>query len=143
MLGLRLYREFYLINHTPLGENYTLINPITLTVNTYNTTTTDFIETIAPTSDSLGLYYVDLNQSLYSTGVTYELRWNVQYVNNSPIKILKNFFQYQGDSSSGGNTFVQNNIFKFGEIDFEYEVPILSYEIQEQNEIIIELENNR
>jgi len=130
----RLYRKFYSINYNLGTTNYTLINPTTLSANTYlsNVLVESNLNII---QESNGVYYVDLNPTLYTNPNIYELRWFVQYVNNSATKILQTMFMCEFSSGS--------NLYVFGEIGYELQEEPIEFEIQEQSEIITEILNSK
>jgi hypothetical protein len=129
MSGLRLYRKIYLLNHTPGNDVYSLIDPIYLSAATYNSNV--IVENnLNVFQESTGVYYVDLNPDLYSNLFVYELRWTIQYISNSPYKILQTLFKYESNI---------NRYYIFGEIDYESKPNFINYEIHEQKEIIIEI----
>lgn len=131
MSTFRLYRKFYVITHTPGIENYSLINPVSLSASTYfsNSIVESNLNVI---QESNGIYYVSLNALSYSSQNIYELRWSVQYNNSAPNKNLQTFFTYE-------STINQLNV--FGEISYQVEDTSIFYEVQEQSEIIIEIAN--
>lgn len=130
MAGLRLYRKIFMINHTPGNDLYTMIDPVFLTASTYNMTTTNLVEDLTVIQAATGLYYVDMTPDLYNIGDLFELRWTIQYINNSPIKILQTLFKYESNII---------RIYRFGEIDFELEDESVNYEVAQQKEIIYEI----
>ncbi len=131
MSTFRLYRKFYVITHTSGIENYSLINPVSLSASTYfsNSVVESDLNVI---QESNGIYYVSLNALSYSSQNIYELRWSVQYNNSAPNKNLQTFFTYE-------STINQLNV--FGEISYQVEDTSIFYEVQEQSEIIIEIAN--
>jgi len=133
MSGLRLYRKIYIINHNSSGENYTLIDPVGISASTYNFLTTLLTEVTTVVQESTGIYYVELNPDLYTYSDIFELRWSIQYVNNSPIKILQTLFKYDSGAL---------RVYTFGEIDYKLENEDIQLEIQQQQEIIIEIVKN-
>lgn len=89
MANLRLYRDFYCINHTSFNNDvYNLLIPAGISAYTYILSSTTIIETLTVNNESTGKYYVDLNPLSYSFDNTYELKWNVLYNNTSSVKIL-------------------------------------------------------
>ena len=94
MGAIKLYREFYVINIVNSAntstEIYNLINPFALTASTFSATTNSpFIENgIIINQESTGIYSVDLNPNLYSSGNIYDLVWSVNYTFNAPTKNL-------------------------------------------------------
>ena len=97
---LRLYRKFYCVTPGASGGTYTLITPTSLSAAAYvagsgDTTTSTLIEdNIALVEESSGVYYADLNPTLYSSDVTYDLAFSVQYTPSAPAnKILTTRFR--------------------------------------------------
>jgi hypothetical protein len=100
---IRLYRKIYCasITPTPTGSTqvYSLINPYSLSTNSFiagsgDTESSILIESNTNiTQESVGIYYTDLNPSLYATDVTYDLVWYIQYTNIAPIKRLTTRFR--------------------------------------------------
>lgn len=89
MASLRLYRDFYCINHTPFSDDsYVLITPVGISANVYIINSTAITETCIVQNETLGKYFVDLNPQLYSFDFIYELKWSVLYNSISPNKIL-------------------------------------------------------
>jgi len=87
---LRIYRKFYCVSAGTSGETYTLITPTSLGAETYvsgsgDTTSTTIIESGIPiVAENQGVYYADLNPTLYSSDVTYDLVFTVQYTADAP-----------------------------------------------------------
>jgi hypothetical protein len=87
---LRLYRKFYCVSPGASGDTYTLITPTALSAEAYvagsgDTTSTSLVETGIPlVAESTGVYYADLNPTLYSSDVTYDLVFTVQYTPSAP-----------------------------------------------------------
>lgn len=87
---LRLYRKFYCVTTASSADTYTLITPTSLSASTYvsgsgDTTSTTLVETGFPlVEESSGVFYADLNPRLYSSDVTYDLVWYVQYTPTAP-----------------------------------------------------------
>lgn len=107
MTSSRLYREIYRVSHSAFtGDTYTLINPVGITASTYiydtvSGITTTYIETPIINSNTTGIFYIDLNNILYSYGNIYEAVWSVQYTNVSPIKNLPTLFRFNPTNISG------------------------------------------
>lgn len=131
MSTFRLYKKFYVINRSSGIENYSLMSPFSLSASTYlsNSVVENNLNVIQETG---GIYYVSLNALSYSSQNVYELRWTVQYINNTPIKTLQTLFTYEP-------TINQLNV--FGEMSYQVEDDSIFYEVQEQSEIIIEILN--
>jgi len=88
---LRLYRKFYCVSTAGPTDEYTLITPVSLSAATYSsgtgdTVTTDLIEAAIPfVEESPGVFYADLNPTLYASDSTYDLTWYVQYTADAPV----------------------------------------------------------
>ncbi len=96
---LRLYRKFYCVTTAGPVDDYTLITPVSLSAATYvsgtgDTVTTNLIEAAIPfVEESTGVFYADLNPTLYASDVTYDLVWYVQYTPDAPVnrKLMTRF----------------------------------------------------
>lgn len=109
---IRLYRKIYCVNasanSTGITQSYTLINPTSISANTFvagsaDTESNTAIENNTPiTQESTGIYYTDLNPQLYATDVTYDLVWYVQYTMTAPIKKLTTRFRLNNQTGPGG-----------------------------------------
>lgn len=94
MSEIRLYREFFLFSYVGSEEtSHSLIDPYYLSATTKVVSGLTTIETLTPLQESSGIYYVNLNPSLYSFSNVYELDWHVNYINGSPQKILPTRFK--------------------------------------------------
>lgn len=102
---LRLYRKIYCID-TATNE-YTLITPTSISASSYvagtgGTESTTSIETsISVTQEETGIYYADLNPTLYASDVTYDLVWYVQYTSSAPEKKLTTRFRIKPYNIAG------------------------------------------
>ena len=97
---LRLYRKFYCVSTAEQSDVYTLINPVSVSASCFvagtgGTESTILIESGIPiTQEELGIYYADLTPELYSSDVTYDLVWYIQYTSEAPpIKKLTTRFR--------------------------------------------------
>lgn len=90
MANLRLYRDIYCISPTGV---YTLINPVSLSANSYNASFSALTENLNVVQESTGRYFVDLNPILYSFSDVFFVEWYVVYDSNSPIKKLYTRFK--------------------------------------------------
>ena len=114
---IRLYRKIYCVNVTApasgLTQTYTLINPYSLSANTFVAGPLDIesntsIEVGAPVSqESTGIYYTDLNPLLYATDVTYDLVWYIQYTSVAPIKKLTTRFRLNNQTGPAGEISIE------------------------------------
>ncbi len=96
MASLKIYKDFYVIIHNSISnsDDYNLIDPFNLFVEVKEEGGSDVVETIKVIKESLGKYYINLNVELYSFEKTYEIFWNVIYVENSPLKKLITRFNF-------------------------------------------------
>lgn len=120
MAKLRLYKEFYRIDYiNGVNDNYTLINPFAISASTFVYSTSQLVENLTITQESLGSYYVDISAHLYSYPTIYQIIWYVEYLNNGIVKQLRTKFVFD---------LVSNNIIT--ELDFElYNNIAIDYEI--------------
>ena len=87
----RLYRKFYCVSTVGTGNTYSLITPTTLSASVYlagsgDTPSSTVIESNVPiTEESLGIFYADLDPTLYAADVTYDLAFYVQYTPEAPL----------------------------------------------------------
>lgn len=96
---LRLYRKFYCVSTAGSGDTYTFITPTSVSAEAYvagtgGTNSSTLIETSLPlTEEETGIFYADLNPVLYSSDVTYDLVWYVQYTPTAPAnkKLITRF----------------------------------------------------
>lgn len=96
---LRLYRKFYHVSKNGSSESYSLITPISVSAETFVAGTADtnsntLIETgINVVEENVGIFYADLNPKLYSSDITYDLVFYVQYTSNAPLnkKLISRF----------------------------------------------------
>ncbi len=163
MADLRLYKDFYRINHTPSSDVYTLVNPNTLSATVVNLTDDSLVEIATVVQESTGVYYAILTPVYYDYANIYEVRWSVVYVSGGPLQILNTRFRF-----SPSSTFVLGNIISNIEIgvndtriieynlgaedllvdvsdNMEYEINIaqdIDYEIQNSSDITIEISND-
>ena len=103
MSAIKLYKKFYNVNILQSGGTYTqtynLLNPYSLTANTYVAGTgpeesSVLIENnISITQESTGVYFANLNPILYSSDVTYDLVWFVYYLSTAPLKKISTRFR--------------------------------------------------
>jgi len=96
---LRLYRKFYCVSTSGPSDTYTLITPTSVTAEVYvagsgGTNSSTLIETGIPlVEEEIGIFYADLNPTLYSSDVTYDLVFYVQYTPVAPAnkKLITRF----------------------------------------------------
>jgi hypothetical protein len=98
---IKLYKKFYCVSIIRTGataeQNYVLFDPYSLSANTYvagsgATESPTQVEASLPISqESSGVYFADLNPSLYASDVTYDLVWFVGYTNLVTKKISTRF----------------------------------------------------
>lgn len=124
MAQVKLYKKFYLVVSSNGSQTYNLIDPVSLSANTYvagtgATESNTIIESTLPIlQESTGVYYADLNPYLYVSDVTYDLIWFVGYTASSPIKKISTRFRINVNSVSN-------------EIEIEYVNYPLEIEINE------------
>jgi len=88
---LRLYRKFYCVSTSGTEDAYTLITPISVTASSFvagtgGTESATMVETGIPlTEEETGIFYADLTPELYSSDVTYDLVFYVQYTTDAPL----------------------------------------------------------
>lgn len=133
MSKLRLYKEFYRIDYiNGINDNYTLIDPFSLTAATYNFNTSQLVENLTTTQESVGNYYVELTGNKYFFPTVYQLIWYVQYLNNGITKQLKTKFIFDP---------VNNNLIT--ELDIEFvKYTNIDYEINSDVPLEYEIKNN-
>jgi hypothetical protein len=133
MSKLRIYKEFYRIDYIDgVNDNYTLIDPFSLTAATYNFSTSQVVESLTTTQESLGNYYIELNGSLYTFPTVYQIIWYVEYLNNGIVKQLRTKFLFDP---------VKNYIISELDIEFSKYVNI-NYEISNSVPLDYEIKIN-
>jgi hypothetical protein len=133
MSKLRIYKEFYRIDYIDgVNDNYTLIDPFSLTAATYNFSTSQIVESLTTTQESLGNYYIELNGSLYTFPTVYQIIWYVEYLNNGIVKQLRTKFLFDP---------VKNYIISELDIEFSKYVNI-NYEISNSVPLDYEIKIN-
>lgn len=100
---IKLYKKFYCVNIIRTGatteQNYVLLDPYSLSANTYvagsgATESPTIVESsITISQESSGVYFADLNPSLYASDVTYDLVWFVGYISSATIKKISTRFR--------------------------------------------------
>lgn len=105
---IKLYKKFYTVGiirtGTTIDQNYVLLDPYAISANTYvagtgATESTSLIESSLPISqESTGVYFSDLTPQLYSSDVTYDLVWFVNYINTAPTKKISTRFRINVNS---------------------------------------------
>lgn len=133
MSKLRIYKEFYRIDYIDgINDNYTLIDPFSLSAATYNFNTSQLVENLTTTYESTGNYYVDLKGSLYFFPTVYQIVWYVEYLNSGVIKQLRTKFLFDP---------VNNNIIT--ELDIEFsKYSNINYEITNSVPLEYEIKTN-
>ena len=131
MSKLRLYKEFYRIDYVNgVNDNYTLIDPFSLTAATYNVSTSQLVENLTITQESLGNYYVELNANLYQFPTIYRLIWYANYLNNGITKQLRTKFLFD-PVKNYIITELDIEFSKYTNIDYEINSSVpLEYEIK-------------
>jgi hypothetical protein len=95
----RLYRKFYCVSTSGTGNTYTLITPTSVSAESYvagtgGTNSNTLIETgLTLTEEETGIFYTDLDPTLYTSDVTYDLVFYVQYTPEAPLdkKLITRF----------------------------------------------------
>jgi len=93
---IRLYRQIYCFQSISTGvTTNTLLNPVGISASTTTVASSGLtiLETVTPVNESTGIFYVDLDPNLYSSDITYELNWLVQYLPGAPIRRLPTRFR--------------------------------------------------
>jgi len=133
MSKLRIYKEFYRIDYIDgVNDNYTLIDPFSLSAATYNFNTSQIVENLTVSQESTGSYYVELNGSYYLFPTIYQIIWYVGYLNNGISKQLRTKFIFDP---------VNNNIIT--ELDIEFtKYTNIDYEIVNSVPLEFEIKTN-
>lgn len=107
---IRLYRKIYRVGLAPTvtgtTQTYTLVDPYVMFASSFvagsGATESDTLVEYHPTifQDAIGIFYTDLNPTLYATDVTYDLVWYVQYTDSAPEKKLTTRFRLNNQSVS-------------------------------------------
>jgi len=107
---IRLYRKIYYVGLTPTAtgttQTYTLVDPYSILASSFiagsgATESNTLIEYHTQIyQDAVGIFYTDLNPTLYATDVTYDLVWYVQYTNSAPEKKLITRFRLNNQNVS-------------------------------------------
>lgn len=95
----RLYRKFYFVSTAGTGNTYSLITPTSVSAESYvagtgGTNSNTLIETgLTLTEEETGIFYADLDPTLYTSDVTYDLVFYVQYTPEAPLdkKLITRF----------------------------------------------------
>jgi hypothetical protein len=86
MAVIRLYRRFYRIGASLNGDSYSLINPVSLSANTYIKNTSTLVETNPLiTQETNGVYYADLNPNSVGGGGSGEIYVEIE---NQIIEVM-------------------------------------------------------
>lgn len=96
---LRLYKKFYCVSKNGASDSYTLITPASVSASSFiagtgGTESSTLIESnISLTEEELGIFYANLNPKLYSSDITYDLVFYVQYTPEAPLdkKLITRF----------------------------------------------------
>jgi hypothetical protein len=96
---LRLYRKFYRVSTSDSPNSYSLITPFSISADTYvagtgGTNSNTLVESgVTLVEEETGIFYADLNPKLYSSDVTYDLVFLVQYTSIAPAdkKLITRF----------------------------------------------------
>ncbi len=100
MAQLRLYRRIYSVEVIRTGstidQNYTLVDPFSISATTFSTIDTSMIvESFSSLSqENTGVYFIDINPNLYTWDKTYTIAWDVSYTTIAPSKRLLTTFRF-------------------------------------------------
>ena len=107
---IRLYRKLYCVGLTPTAtgttQTYTLVDPYSILASSFiagsgATESNTLIEYHTQIyQDDVGIFYTDLDPTLYATDVTYDLVWYIQYTDSAPEKKLTTRFRLNNQSVS-------------------------------------------
>ncbi len=97
MAQLRLYRRIFSIECIRTGstvdQNYTLIDPISISATTTSSLDSSLIETFnSPVHESTGVYYIDIFPNAYAWDINYTVNWDVQYDSTSQFRRIISTF---------------------------------------------------
>lgn len=130
---LRLYKKFYCIADAGVSDIYSLITPTSLSAATYvagtgGTPSSTLIETgITLVEEEPGIFYADLTATKYSSDITYDLAWYVQYTPTAPNRRLVTRFRIKPFNIANQLDF---EISKVGQIDYEIsDTNVIEYEV--------------
>lgn len=104
MAQLTLYKSVYQITN---GTNYELITPYGISASTYDENGSFLFENITPEIYKIGVYSATVNADLYSAGFVYQIKWFIQYTNNSPIVTITDYFQATLNANFSNQIFIQ------------------------------------
>lgn len=103
MSEIKLYKKFYTLNILHSGgtyiQTYSLLNPYSLTASTFvagtgaTESSVSIESSVLITQESTGVYFANLNPTLYASDVTYDLVWFVYYLINTPLKKINTRFR--------------------------------------------------
>jgi len=95
MAEIKIYRRFYSIISDDSGETYTLINPFSISANSYNITQGSALveNNLTVTQSSTGIYYALLNGALYNSNDEYQVTFTVVYIDGTESKELYSQFK--------------------------------------------------
>ena len=134
---IRLYRKIYRVgvtaNSTGSTQSYTLVDPYVMFASSFvagsgateSNTLVEYHTTIF--QDAVGIFYTDLNPTLYATDVTYDLVWYVQYTQDAPEKKLTTRFRL--NNQSGVSSEISSEIMTNQEVSIEILSNTLEIEI--------------
>lgn len=105
---LKLYKKFYQVKLVKTGstmqQDYILMNPYALSASTFtagsgDTESSTTIENLVPIyNESNGIYFANLDPTLYASDITYDLVWFIQYLSTAPIKKISTRFRINSNS---------------------------------------------
>ena len=88
---LRFYKKFYCVSTAGTSDTYTLITPTSVSASAYvagtggTESSTVIQNNIIVVEEETGIFYANLDATLYSSDVTYDLIFFVQYTPEAPV----------------------------------------------------------
>lgn len=124
----RIYRKTYRINHFTTGDTYSLVNVYSLTAECFRVSDSFLMENPIVYNESTGIYYVILDDNIYSGDEIYEIIWSIRYVSTAPIKELTTRFRF--DTAGNSNVILVDGFdYEIKEFGDQYEG--IQYEIED------------
>ncbi len=107
MAQLTLYKSVYQITNGINGAEYQLITPYGISASTYDENSITLFEKIIPQVYKFGVYSATVNANLYSVSTVYQIVWNIQYVEDSPVVSITDYFQANLNANFSSPIFLQ------------------------------------
>jgi len=88
---LRFYKKFYCVSTAGTSDTYTLITPTSVTASAYiagtggTESSTVIQNNVIVVEEETGIFYANLDATLYASDVTYDLVFFVQYTPEAPL----------------------------------------------------------